>query len=148
MKCQDPSPPFLWPVCAGTERLRHYVAVHALPVILTAEPLVLGRLLQQAMSAPAHGTPQAQAPAAQPGVAAFVCLLRAARSLQLINSLDALLKEGVLPGVEVEQVREGEGDHCAAVVPPAEQFHSQYSIQKLPGCALVRKCDVSLSHLA
>jgi hypothetical protein len=95
---------------AGTERSRHYVAVHALPAILTAEPSCLALLLQQAMTPSSAGegaaAGQAGAPASQQqGVSAFVCVLRAARSLQLINSLDALLKEGALPGVDVEKVR-------------------------------------------
>jgi hypothetical protein len=82
--CTPWLPQLLQVLLGDSDRHRTYVANHALPVVLHQEPRLLQSLVAAALGAHNSDSPHN-------AVAALVVVLRAARRLQLLGSLDELL---------------------------------------------------------
>ncbi|GAX83456.1 hypothetical protein CEUSTIGMA_g10881.t1 [Chlamydomonas eustigma] len=117
-------PQLVGTLCSASEKLRGYVATHALPVVLALDPSCAAAMLHLVLSEAAQGAPE---PA--PGTshtAAIVLILRAARAAQLIGDLDKV--------VAVSQSRMEEGQ-------PSSSPLMQMDLNKVLMGAIQHSCE-------
>jgi hypothetical protein len=114
-------PALLGVLLEGGDKLRAYVAAHALPVVFELDGSLLGDILA-ALLAPKAGdggavgaaAAQLSAGAADASqLAAFVCVLKAARRQQLVGDLDALAAAPELAALQPCQLLVEAVAHCS-----------------------------------